>query len=278
MGGSVTLMTATRIARYVQLAEDIRAQIDSGQLAPGAPIPSEGQLAAEYGLSRTSVRSALETLRQAGLVRTVKGAGTHVREQHQRMVRRVPERYQWEKDRVHLPEYERRAAGSAEYDTGLPTERFIFLATYDDLPAPPDLAQVFGVDEGTTLLRRVYRTHDRLASAYPMGVGCSYLLRGMVEGNPDLLDPAREPWPGGTQHQLSTVGIELDRIIDELTTRPPSREEAEALGIDSKGTSVFVLRKISIDTEERVVEVNDAVMPGDTTQLVYVAKLQRWTP
>lgn len=265
------------LARYLQMAEDLRSQIDSGQLPAGAAIPSESELASVYGLSRTSVRNALEALRQWGLVRTIKGSGTHVRGRRQQLIRRVPDRYQWEKDRVHLPEYERRSAGSAEQDTGLPTDRFDFRAQHDEIPATDDLARVFGVPPGTTLLRRVYRTGDRGAGGLPIGVGASYLVREIVESNPDLLDPTKEPWPGGTQHQLFTIGVELDRIIDELETRPPTRDEADALGIDAKGTSVFVLRKISIDTTDRVVEVNDAVMPGDTTKLVYVAKLKRWS-
>lgn len=261
----------------MQLAEDLRSQIESGQLSPGAPVPSEADLASTYGLSRTSVRNALEALRQWGLVRTIKGSGTHVRERRQQLIRRVPERYQWEKDRVHLPEYERRSAGSAEADTSQQTDRFEFRAHFDEIAASAELARVFGVPEGTPLLRRVYRTGDRLAAGLSLGVGASYLVREVVQRNPDLLDPAKEPWPGGTQHQLFTIGIELDRIIDELTTRPPTREEAEALGIDMQGTSVFVLRKVSIDTTDRVVEVADIVMPGDTTKLVYVAKLSRWT-
>jgi len=169
-----------------------------------------------------------------------------------------------------------QAAGSAERDTGLPTDRFDFRAQYDEIQATADLAQVFGIPPETTLLRRVFRTGDLQARDLPIGVGASYLVRELVQSNPDLLDPTKEPWPGGTQHQLFTIGIELDRIIDELVTRPPTRDEADALGIDAKGTSVFVLRRISIDTTDRVVEVNDAVMPGDTTKLVYVAKLRRW--
>ncbi len=44
----------------------------------------------------------------------------------------------------------------------------------------------------------------------------SWLVYDLVASNPDLLDPSNEPWPGGTQHQLSTVGIELARISMQL--------------------------------------------------------------
>ncbi len=80
----------------------------------------------------------------------------------------------------------------------------------------------------------------------------------------------------GTRRQLSAVGIEVDRIDDEIRARPPSPDEAELLDIDP-GVSVLTVRKTSIDTTGRIVEVADVVMPGDRTELVYSHKLQRWT-
>jgi GntR family transcriptional regulator len=262
--------------RYQQLVDELRDKITSGALPPGAPLPSEAELGKVFDLSRTSVRSAIRVLREMGLVRSAKGSGSFVREPRRPVVRRVPERYQWEKDRVGLPEYERRADGASERDTGLTFERFVFQAHFDSIEAPADLARIFGVPDGTTLLRRRYRTADRDVES-PLGIGASYLVHDVVSANPDLLDATKEPWPGGTQHQLSTIGVELDRIVDELTTRPPTPEEAEVLGIDTQGTSVFMLRKISIDTNDNVVEVADVVMPGDTTKLIYTAKLDRWS-
>jgi GntR family transcriptional regulator len=99
----------------------------------------------------------------------------------------------------------------------------------------------------------------------------------MIKTNPALLDPSNEPWPGGTQHQLSTVGIEIeiDRIVDDITARPPFGDELEELGITS-GVAVLVLRKTSLDTRDRVVEVVDAVYPGDRTELSYTIRLKRW--
>jgi GntR family transcriptional regulator len=261
---------------YMRLVGELREQIASGALAPGAPLPSESELGKSYDLSRTSVRNAIRMLRDMGLVRSAKGRGSFVREPRGSLVRRVPERYQWEKDRVRLPEYERRATGASERDTGSTVDQLAFGASYDTIEAPADLAHVFGVPEGTTLLRRRYRTADR-GMDLPLNENVSYLLHEVAKANPELLDESNEPWPGGTQHQLSTIGIELDRIVDEVTTRPPTPEEADALCIDGQGTSVFALRKISIDTTDRVVEVSDIVMPGDTAKLVYTAKLQRWT-
>ena len=63
---------------YRQLAGILRDAIVSGQLAQGAPLPSESSLMQEYGISRDSVRKAMDVLRDEGLVITVQGKGTFV--------------------------------------------------------------------------------------------------------------------------------------------------------------------------------------------------------
>lgn len=66
---------------YVQLADLLRGQIDSGELRPGQPLPSEAALVAEHGLARESVRRAVALLRQEGSVYTVPGRGSYIRGQ-----------------------------------------------------------------------------------------------------------------------------------------------------------------------------------------------------
>lgn len=260
--------------RYLQLAEDLRAQILTGQLAPGSAMPSETELAETSRMSRTSVRNAIRQLREWGLVRAEQGRGTYVRAPRQRVRRRNTERYQWEKDRVLLDDAERRRTGGTEHDTGLTVDDLKFHAEYSQVDADEDMSKAFDLPEGTRLLRRVYWTSSRYENA-PLSVSYSYLPYDLVAGNPALLSADYEPWPGGTQHQLYTVGVELDRIVDEIGARPPSPEEAELLDIEP-GVSVLTVRKTSIDTTGRVVEVADVVFPGDRTELVYSTTLTRW--
>lgn len=63
---------------YLQLAGILRAQIMSGELAPGQQLPSLTWLMQEYGLARNTVRKAVRVLRDEGLVRAVPGWGTYV--------------------------------------------------------------------------------------------------------------------------------------------------------------------------------------------------------
>lgn len=275
LGGTVSGMQGRDWRpRYLQLAEELRAKIMGGELAPGTLMPSETELADSSGLSRTSVRNAIRQLREWGLVRAEQGRGTYVRAPRQRVRRRNAERYQWEKDRVLLDEDERLKTGATEHDTGLTVDDLKFHAEYTRVEADAEMAAALQVDPGTPLLRRVYWTSSRHENA-PLTVSYSYLPYDLVAANPDLLDEGKEPWPGGTQHQLHTIGIELDRIDDEIRARPPSPDEAELLDIDP-GVSVLTVRKTSVDTTGRVVEVADVVMPGDRTELVYSHTLQRW--
>lgn len=63
---------------YVQVADFIEARIDSGELAPGARLTAERDLAAELGVAYDTVRRATALLRERGLIVTVQGRGTFV--------------------------------------------------------------------------------------------------------------------------------------------------------------------------------------------------------
>ncbi|GAA2845442.1 hypothetical protein Acy02nite_46860 [Actinoplanes cyaneus] len=63
---------------YVQVADAVAARINTGELLPNRPIPSENQLVQEYGVARGTARKAIQLLRERGLVITVVGRGTYV--------------------------------------------------------------------------------------------------------------------------------------------------------------------------------------------------------
>ncbi len=61
-----------------QIAEQIRNSIMSGEFAPGDRLPPERELAEMFGVSRPSVREALNILGASGLVEALQGGGTTV--------------------------------------------------------------------------------------------------------------------------------------------------------------------------------------------------------
>jgi DNA-binding transcriptional regulator YhcF (GntR family) len=64
-----------------QITNLIRAAILTGELAPGAKLPSQPDLANHYGVARETVKRALETLRSERLIVTRQGSGSFVRVQ-----------------------------------------------------------------------------------------------------------------------------------------------------------------------------------------------------
>lgn len=62
-----------------QIAEQIRNSIMSGEFVPGDRLPPERELAEMFGVSRPSVREALNILGASGLVEVLQGGGTTVK-------------------------------------------------------------------------------------------------------------------------------------------------------------------------------------------------------
>jgi DNA-binding GntR family transcriptional regulator len=69
---------------YQQVAADLRSKILTGELAPGAELPSYRALADQYGVSHGTLTKAIARLRDAGLVETGTGVPTTVRQQPKR--------------------------------------------------------------------------------------------------------------------------------------------------------------------------------------------------
>ena len=63
---------------YLQLKNKIKREIRTGILKPGDKIPSEAQLQKEYGMSRVTVRNAMEELTVEGYIIKVQGKGSFV--------------------------------------------------------------------------------------------------------------------------------------------------------------------------------------------------------
>ena len=64
----------------MQVADDLRAEIQSGGLRPGAKLPGEAEMAEVYGVSRDTIRRATSELSEEGLLVILHGRGTFVAE------------------------------------------------------------------------------------------------------------------------------------------------------------------------------------------------------
>lgn len=63
---------------YLQVADDLRAKIRAGHIAPGGRLPSLPELISDHDVSITVIRQALGILRAEGLIATHQGKGSYV--------------------------------------------------------------------------------------------------------------------------------------------------------------------------------------------------------
>ena len=76
MSGTVDLWGPEPL--YVQIAGVLRGRIQDGSYPPRRALPTPDTLAAEFNVSRNTVRAALAMLTSEGMVQGVKGKGTYV--------------------------------------------------------------------------------------------------------------------------------------------------------------------------------------------------------
>ncbi|MET8780240.1 GntR family transcriptional regulator [Streptomyces sp. NPDC004589] len=267
---------APKTPQWRGLADEIAREIAAGTAGyrPGDQLPQIRDLVAQGKGSKTTILAAYKALEAEGLVSMIRGHGTKVRKRPPHQIRRHQQRYVWEKKLAGGPAEDRQNNGVVEMDTGLDHDQVECHATFSVIPADAELSERFGVDVGTLMLHRHY-WHSTPGDPTALSLIDSYLIHEVAARNPDLLDSSKEPWPGGTHHQLSTIGIEIDRIDDGIRTRLATQAEARKLGIPV-GSAVILLGKTSVSTDGDVVEYSHVVLPGERTELRYSVPLERW--
>lgn len=78
LNSSLIILIIIMETKYQNLINYIQEQITDGQLGPGEKVPSENQLTERFHISRQTVRKAIGTLEEEGLVQRIRGSGTYV--------------------------------------------------------------------------------------------------------------------------------------------------------------------------------------------------------
>jgi DNA-binding GntR family transcriptional regulator len=73
---SARIRRDSAVSVATQVARDLEADIETGAISPDTRLPSEAELAQQYGVARITVRAAIALLRDAGKVVTVHGRGS----------------------------------------------------------------------------------------------------------------------------------------------------------------------------------------------------------
>jgi GntR family transcriptional regulator len=240
------------VPAYLRIAADLRARIASGDLPPGAKLPTETALTQQYGVSRTVVKWAVNSLKGAGLVEGRRGSGVYVRE-FARIRRVSPGRLArdgW-------------IAGQAiqDHDTG-ERARAVTVEVAEQ-PAPPDVADALGIDPGAPVLTRTRRftVDDR-----PVQLATSYLPLDLAAGTPIAQSDAGQ---GGTYARLADAGQAPARFTERVVARPPDPQEADRLALATIGALVVEITRHAHTAAGRCVEVCRMVLDAAAYELVY---------
>jgi GntR family transcriptional regulator len=238
------------------IAEAIRSQIESGELPPGAQLPSERDLASAYGTARNTAREAVRLLADAGLVITDQGKGSFVRPQMS-LIRLGNDRYSPRHRDTGLSPFLLECAKQGK------TGRFEVLSI-DRVQPPPDVAERLGVPGRTKSVLR--RENVFYADDDPVERVTTYIPWTIAKGTGLLRDEV--PHQVGIRGILEDRGHVMTRLREEVSTRMPRPGETRLLRL-RPGVPVLDVWHTSLDQDGQPYELTRFVMRGDMTGLLY---------
>jgi GntR family transcriptional regulator len=239
-----------------QIAQQLRARIRGGDWAAGERLPSIPAIAEMFGVAKQTVQRSIDQLRVEGVLITKPGSGTYVRGTRRRLNRLARGRY----------------GGHRGYHADLAARYRQHLIEVGRAPAPPEVADAFGVTDGTQLVvrRHLVRTEDA-----PVEVGASWFRAADAAGTSlERYEAFGRPL---YQEAEDAIGRRYASATDTISARQPSREEAEILQI-RPDTPVLHLLHVAYDDKHRPIEVAVATWPGPMTTLTEEYRIPGQTP
>lgn len=224
--------------RYRQVADGIRQRIGAGQYATGS-IETEAELCRIFGVSRITVRKALEILRGEGIVASRKGSGWRVTVDPLRQVLGA------------FPTVE-----ASLLDDGHDFTRRILEFTYE--PAPTDIARRLQLTAGAELLR-VRRLNfadehvfDIVTTWVPADIAAP-LSRADIEAH-------------GVFGSLRLHGVDVGEVLQTVTASIASPDDGSLLGVHPQ-SPLLVVEQMTTDPTGRPIKLSQHRYPAHLMHL-----------
>ena len=238
---------------YRRIADDLRSQIESGLLAPGAQLPTEGELMADYGTSRNTIREAIKMLVTPGLVETRPGQGTFVVEKINPFVTTLtgdPVSRHGGDDMVYTAE----VAASGRIPTSGSPQVEIQLAA-------GAVARALHLEEGAQV---VSRHQERFIDDTPWSLQTTFYPMSLVErGATKLILPTNID-EGAMAYLARECDLKQVGYRDTISVRPPSENEARFFRLPVDGRiSVFEIHRLGFDDAGNRIRLSITVCPAD---------------
>ncbi|MFE7764651.1 GntR family transcriptional regulator [Streptomyces sp. NPDC057438] len=209
---------------YYQLAQQLESAIENGALGPGSLLGNEIELAGRLGLSRPTVRQAIQSLVDKGLLVRRRGVGTQVVHSQVKRPLELSSLYD-----------DLEAAGQR------PTTRVLLS---EIRTASAEVAAALGIAEGDEvhLVERLRLTHGQ-----PVAYLANFVPGGLLDLGTERLEST------GLYQMMRNAGITLHSAHQSVGARLATPEEAERLG-EPEGAALLTMQRTAYDDTGRAVE------------------------
>jgi len=242
-------MSNPHLPLYAQVENVIIDRIANGSLAPGSRLPSEDSLVQEYAVSRTTIRAAIQSLVQRGLVEIRRGKGTYVTQP--KITQELTE-----------------LTGFVEDMQALGRQPTAKVLHQQIVAANQVVARRLALPQGTPVVR-IQRV--RLADSMPLSYDETYLLKELGEMViADNLDT--EPIFSLLEQKYNTPLVEAEYQLEAVCA---DATVATALRI-GVGSAIFLIERTSYSIGHRPVDYEKLHYRGD--QIRFVTRLARRNP
>ncbi|KOG52869.1 GntR family transcriptional regulator [Streptomyces griseoflavus] len=214
---------------YFQLSQQLETAIETGKLAPGSLLGNEIELAGRLGLSRPTVRQAIQSLVDKGLLVRRRGIGTQVVHSQVKRPLELSSLYD-----------DLEAAGQK------PATRVLLNTTTE---ATAEVAAALGIAEGAevALVERLRFTHGE-----PVAHLRNHLPVGLIDLSTERLEET------GLYRLMRAAGITLHSARQAVGARAATVEEGERLG-EPEGAPLLTMQRTTFDDTGRAVEFGSHV-------------------
>lgn len=243
---------------YRQIAEDLRRQIEAGELPPGAQLLTELELREKYEASRNTVRDAIKWLITRGLVETRPGQGTFVTEKIDPFV----------------------TALASSLGTGFGGEDGTYVMEVTAKRRTPDAKTPRveiqqAADTGAVELQLapdamvISRHQQRYIDDTPWSLQTSFYPRMLDERGAERLSVAKDIPQGAVTYIEETLGLELVGWREKITVRAPDEVETTFFKLPDDGrVAVIETRRTGFDETGMPFVLTVSVFPADRNQFV----------
>jgi GntR family transcriptional regulator len=243
---------------YRQIAEDLRAEIESGGLEPGQQLRTELELREHYNASRNTVRDAIKWLTNLGLVETKPGQGTFVVQKIDPFITTLTGDPSGPGGGDQIA-YRSEVSGRRRMPAVSPIQVEI-------QEASADVAAGLWIPEGTEVISRHER---RFIDGTPWSMQTSFYPVEFADRGAERLRSARNISEGTVRYLADTLHIRQVGYRDWITVRAPNAVEVDFFKLPPDGrVPMYEIFRSAFDGNGQPMRLTVIVCPADRNQFI----------